>query len=72
MLQPICSNAPAREASLEKTLHILNGEQYSGLERVVDHLVEAAPEFGYSPHLALLMPEVMIGRMKSRPPPEAM
>ena len=66
MLQPICSNAPTGEASLKKTLHILNGEQYSGLERVVDHLVEAAPEFGYSPHLGLLMPEVMIGRMKSR------
>jgi phosphatidyl-myo-inositol alpha-mannosyltransferase len=48
------------------TLHLLNGEQYSGLERVVDQLVQAAPEFGYVPHLGLLKPNTMVGRMQSR------
>ncbi len=47
-------------------LHLLNGEQYSGLERVVDHLVDAAPEHNYRLHLGLLKPLSMTSRMKSR------
>ncbi|MDO9311730.1 MAG: glycosyltransferase family 4 protein [Nitrosomonas sp.] len=47
-------------------LHILNGEHYSGLERVVDQLAEMAPAYGYRLHLILLKPMVMRSNMKSK------
>lgn len=47
-------------------LHILNGEEYSGLERVVDDLCEMSPEYGYQFHLALLKPGQMQSKMRSR------
>lgn len=47
-------------------LHLLNGEQYSGLERLVDHLAGAAPAHGYRLVLALLKPGAMRARMVSR------
>ncbi len=47
-------------------LHIVNGEEYSGLERVVDQLVRAAADFGYNVHIALLKPGRMVERMKAR------
>ncbi|MEQ1558606.1 MAG: hypothetical protein ABL933_06640 [Methyloglobulus sp.] len=46
-------------------MHILNGEHYSGLERVVDQLSELAPEYGYRLHLVFLKPLTMRLRMKS-------
>jgi glycosyltransferase involved in cell wall biosynthesis len=47
-------------------LHLLNGEQYSGIERVVDHLAESAPEYGFRLHLACLKPDLMSDRLKTR------
>ena len=47
-------------------LHLLNGEQYSGLERLVDRLVDAAPSHGFRLVLALLKPGRMRLRMSSR------
>lgn len=47
-------------------LHLLNGEQYSGLERVVDHLAESAPNHGYRFHLVCLKPGEMPDRLKTR------
>jgi glycosyltransferase involved in cell wall biosynthesis len=40
-------------------LHLLNGERYAGLERVVDHLVAAAPAHGFRLVLGLLKPDRM-------------
>ena len=47
-------------------LHLLNGEQYSGLERMVDHLVAAAPTQGFRLVLALLKPDRMRQRMSAK------
>lgn len=47
-------------------LHLLNGEQYSGLERVVDHLAAAAPAHGFRLVLGLLKPDRMRGRLAAR------
>jgi glycosyltransferase involved in cell wall biosynthesis len=46
-------------------LQLLNGEQYSGLERVVDHLIAGAPGQGFRMVLALLKPHTMRSRMLS-------
>lgn len=51
---------------LVDVLHLVNGEQYSGLERVVDHLSDQAAEFGYRLHLVMLKPGLMAERMQSR------
>ena len=40
-------------------LHLLNGEQYSGLERVVDHLADGASAYGLRLVLGLLKPSSM-------------
>lgn len=50
----------------KNVLHLLNGEQYSGLERVVDHLAELAPDYGFRFHLACLKPGDMPSRLKTR------
>lgn len=47
-------------------LHLVNGEQYSGLERVVDHLADAASEYGYRFHLVCLKPGEMTRRISTR------
>ncbi|MGK2915611.1 MAG: glycosyltransferase [Porticoccaceae bacterium] len=47
-------------------LHLLNGEQYSGLERVVDHLAELAPSHGFRLHLVCLRHGEMPDRLKTR------
>jgi glycosyltransferase involved in cell wall biosynthesis len=39
-----------------RVLHIINGEFYSGAERVQDLLAMRLPEFGYDVHLACLKP----------------
>jgi glycosyltransferase involved in cell wall biosynthesis len=58
---------PERERSAGPipVLHLLNGEQYSGLERLVDHLAAAAPSHGFRLVLALLKPDLMRQRMSS-------
>lgn len=50
---------------LTPVLHLLNGEVYSGLERVVDHLADAAPASGFNLLLAFLKPDTMRARMSS-------
>lgn len=57
---------PALDAGPVAVLHLLNGEQFSGLERLVDHLVQAAPDHGFRLVLALLRPDRMRQRMSSR------
>lgn len=47
-------------------MHLVNGEQYSGLERVLDHLAERAPAYGYRFHLVCLKPAEMPGRLQTR------
>lgn len=47
-------------------LHIVNGEQYSGLERVIDHLADKAPEYGYRFHVVCIKPGEMIRRINTR------
>jgi glycosyltransferase involved in cell wall biosynthesis len=39
-----------------RVLHIINGEFYSGAERVQDILVQLLPEFGFEAHLACIKP----------------
>ena len=53
-------------ASPIPVLHLLNGEQYAGLERVVDHLVTAAPSHGFRLVLGLLKPDRMRARIAAR------
>jgi len=40
-----------------KTLHLINGEHFSGAERVQDLLALALPEFGYEVGFACLKPD---------------
>lgn len=49
-----------------RVLHLLNGEQYSGLERVVDQLIAGASAGGFRMDLMLLKPQAMRRRMFSR------
>lgn len=52
---PAPAAAPARVATA-KVLHVVNGEHYSGAERVQDLLAMALPQFGYSVGFASLKP----------------
>lgn len=40
--------------SVNKVLHLINGEHYAGAERVQDLLCNRLPEYGYEAHLACL------------------
>jgi len=54
---PINSSAPLVSPSrLCKVLHVINGEHYSGAERVQDLLAAHLPEFGYEVGFACLKP----------------
>lgn len=50
---------------LAPVLQLVNGEVYSGLERVVDHLAGHADALGIEMHLAMLKPGLMRSRMKT-------
>ncbi len=41
---------------MKQVLHIINGEFYSGVERVLDHLAARLPDFGYGVQFACLKP----------------
>jgi glycosyltransferase involved in cell wall biosynthesis len=45
-----------RRSVLKRVLHIINGEDYSGAERVQDLLAMRLPEFGYEVHFVCLKP----------------
>jgi glycosyltransferase involved in cell wall biosynthesis len=47
-------------------LHLLNGEQYSGLERVVDLLADLAPDYGYRFHFLFLKPGEGVQYIKTK------
>jgi glycosyltransferase involved in cell wall biosynthesis len=49
-------SAPPRRTELVRVLHVINGEHYSGAERVQDLLAARLPEFGYEASFALLKP----------------
>ncbi|TWT30108.1 glycosyltransferase [Blastopirellula retiformator] len=48
--------APQTETGLKKVLHLINGEHYSGAERVQDLLGLRLPEFGYHADFACVKP----------------
>ncbi len=50
-------DAPANTVQTVKTLHLINGEHFSGAERVQDLLALALPEFGYDVGFACLKPD---------------
>ena len=54
---PVSSGAspPARNA--QPVLHVINGEHYSGAERVQDLLAACLPEYGYAVEFACLKPD---------------
>lgn len=41
---------------MQRILHVVNGEFYSGAERVQDHLAARLPEFGFEAHFACVKP----------------
>ena len=47
-------DAPARRVATANVLHLINGEHYSGAERVQDLLAMALPEFGFEVGFACL------------------
>ena len=49
--------APTTAVETVKTLHLINGEHFSGAERVQDLLALALPEFGYEVGFACLKPD---------------
>lgn len=52
---------------MRTVLHLLVGEQYSGLERVVDHLVDRAASHGFDAAMVLLHPQADPARIRSTP-----
>ena len=46
-----------QDQDLAKVLHLINGEHFSGAERVQDLLAMAMPQFGYSAGFACVKPE---------------
>jgi glycosyltransferase involved in cell wall biosynthesis len=52
-IQPVASARPTR---LVRVLHIINGEHYSGAERVPDLLALNLPEFGFEADFACMKP----------------
>jgi len=46
-----------RDAAVVRTLHVINGEDYSGAERVQDLLALRLPEFGYEVAFACVKPD---------------
>ena len=46
----------------KKVLHLINGEFYSGAERVQDLLAEGLPEFGFDAWLACVKPDRFMSR----------
>ncbi|MDA0659470.1 MAG: glycosyltransferase family 4 protein [Planctomycetota bacterium] len=51
---------------LVSVLHLINGEHYSGAERVQDLLAGGLPEFGYEVHFACLKPDLFLARRHYR------
>src|SRR5262245_40565816 len=52
---PVASPAGGRAQTL-RALHLINGEHYSGAERVQDLLAKQLPQFGYDVSFACLKP----------------
>jgi len=53
---PVDSQAPPRIAT-QRVLHVINGEHYSGAERVQDLLALQLPQFGYEVGFACVKPD---------------
>ena len=51
---PAAAGAPTATAIAIRSLHLINGEHYSGAERVQDHLARQLPQFGISLDFASL------------------
>jgi len=49
-----------------RVLHVINGEHYSGAERVQDLLAERLPDFGFAPAFACVKPDRFLRHRKSR------
>ncbi|MGY1490386.1 glycosyltransferase family 4 protein, partial [Methylobacillus pratensis] len=63
-MSPRPGDAARTDAPVD-VLHLVNGELYSGLERVVDHLAGGAAAHGFRLRLAFLKPGAMRARMVS-------
>jgi len=50
--------------SFMRILHIINGELYSGAERVQDILAQRLPELGFEVHLACIKPHLFPGKCR--------
>ena len=49
--------AGTKATALTKVLHVINGEHYSGAERVQDLLAQHLPAFGYEVGFACVKPD---------------
>jgi glycosyltransferase involved in cell wall biosynthesis len=66
--QPAVHTQPSRNATI-RVLHVINGEHYSGAERVQDLLAGALPEFGFEVGLACVKPGWFLAARKCREAP---
>lgn len=64
---PDITAAPARETT--RVLYVINGEHYSGAERVQDLLATHLPDYGYDVAFACVKPGVFAQRRKSQHAP---
>ncbi len=66
---PICRPASAANPPVARVLHVVNGEHYSGAERVQDLLAGSLGDFGFPVGLACLKPNRFPGCYRSRQAP---
>jgi len=60
-------HGPSLDANLRgRVLHVINGEHYSGAERVQDLLAERLPDSGFSAAFACVKPDRFLNRRKPR------
>jgi glycosyltransferase involved in cell wall biosynthesis len=70
-VQSVPVRAPIAGREATRVLHLINGEHYSGAERVQDLLALRLPEFGYEASFVCLKPGVFAARRKSQEAPLA-
>lgn len=62
------SNSGIPESGLVSVLHVINGEHYSGAERVQDLLGNSLPEFGFKTSFACVKPGLFPTKRKCQKP----
>lgn len=66
LTQPQSSNESTAQLDAIKVLHLINGEHFSGAERVQDLLAMAMPQFGYETGFACVKPDKFPGVRESQ------